>query len=403
MSVDKKYMLEKVFIATNIPVLIFDEVNQVYDIIGVEDQTKFKNAQEYSLSEEMLKKLDRKKAPFVEVKNDNFVYFAFFDDEGYKYIIGPHLLEAYRHRKEYFEVNKPSDVISKIIYTRCEKLMNDFYLYYSCVTGEKISSADIFGVDKVIIAENGNIEQEINHYRIQKNEQEFKRLSYEFENNYMLAIEYGRADSINNLSSLNVEMSKKVGSMAKNSLKQTEYTIASSIVLVTRAAIRGGVNPSEAYEIADLYFQKLEKCTTQLEMEKLNISMKNRLSEMVKQVRSKKRNMGYVEQCKDYIIQNVYSTLRVEEIAKIIGINSNYLSRKFTEQEGTTISQFIIQTRLNVAQDLLRHSKMDIAEISEYLCFSSQSHFGQLFKKEYGISPLQYKKQHMVIEVKAPV
>lgn len=400
MPFDNHYILEKIFIATNVPIFIFDNDDRLFSMVGVDEKTKIRHSPEYSLFMDLLKKLKKLKAPFVEVKENIFVYFIFFDEQGYQYIVGPHLLEGDMQHHLYLEENKPEGIISRIIFKRCEKLMNDFYLYYSCITQKKISSADIVGVDKIIISENGNIEQEINEYRLQKNEQELKRLTYEFENNYMLAIEYGRADGVESLSNMNSELLKKVGSMAKSSLKQTEYTIASSIVLVTRAAIRGGVNPSEAYEMADLYFQKLEKCTTRSEMEKVNISMKNRLSEMVKVVRSKKRNMGYVEQCKDYILQNVYSPLKVEEIAKVIGINSNYLSRKFTEQEGLTISQFMIKARLNVAQDLIKHSKMGISEISEYLCFSSQSHFGQLFKKEFEMTPLQYKKQNMVIEVK---
>lgn len=400
MELDTQYILEKIFIATNVPIFIFDDKNQLSTMIGIENDSNFNYSQDFSLYMAFLKRLEKDSTPFVEVKENIFVYFGFLDEKNNKYIIGPHILEGDLQRQLYLEENRPNSTISRILYKRCEKLLNDFYLYYSCITKKKISSADIIGVDKLIIAENGNIEQEINHYRLQKNDQDLRHLTYEFENNYMLAIEYGRADNIRTMSSMNQDLTDRVGQMATNNLKQVEYTIASSIVLVSRAAIRGGVNPSEAYEMAELFFKRLEKCRTKMEMFKINESMKNQFSEMVKTVRSRTKMRGYVEQCKDYITQNIYSPLRVEEIAKIIGINSNYLSRKFTEEEGSTISQYIIQARLKAARDLIKHSKMGISEISEYLCFSSQSHFGKLFKKEFGMSPLQYKKQYMVVEIK---
>lgn len=37
---------------------------------------------------------------------------------------------------------------------------------------------------------------------------------------------------------------------------------------------------------------------------------------------------------------------------------------------------------------------MTLAEISSYLCFSSQSYFQNVFKKEYGVTPMQYRRQH---------
>jgi len=398
MAPNNRYILEKIYATTNLPVFIFDDKNDLVSMIGEVEDSDIKYSSEYGFFMDLLRKLSKVSQPFVEVKDNVFVYFAFQDDLNFRYIVGPHLLEADIDPHLYVEEEKTTRQISRIIYKTCEKLMNDFYVFYWCVTQREISSSDILGVDKVIMSENGNIEKEINEYRLQKNEQDLKRLSYEFENNYMLAIEYGRAENLSKMTKAS-DLSDSIGILANNSLKQTEYMIASSIVLVSRAAIRGGVTPTVAYEMSELYFKKLEKCMNKIEMIKLNESMRNKFSDMVKKVRSDKRNMGYVEQCKEFIHQNVYSQLRVEEIAKVIGINNNYLSRKFAEQEGMTISQFIVKTRLSVAQDLIKHSKMGISQISEYLCFASQSHFGKLFKAEFGVSPLQYKKQHMVIEV----
>ena len=45
-------------------------------------------------------------------------------------------------------------------------------------------------------------------------------------------------------------------------------------------------------------------------------------------------------------------------------------------------------------KSLLHYTDMTLAEISCYLCFSSQSYFQNVFKKEYGVTPMQYRRQH---------
>ena len=51
------------------------------------------------------------------------------------------------------------------------------------------------------------------------------------------------------------------------------------------------------------------------------------------------------------------------------------------------------EVELSAAARVERYSEKSLAEISSYLCFSSQSYFQNVFKKQYGVTPLQYRKQ----------
>ena len=51
-----------------------------------------------------------------------------------------------------------------------------------------------------------------------------------------------------------------------------------------------------------------------------------------------------------------------------------------------------MNARLEEARNLLTHSEKSLAEISNYLCFSSQAYFQNVFKKKFGITPTQYRK-----------
>ncbi|MCL2559932.1 MAG: AraC family transcriptional regulator [Turicibacter sp.] len=237
-------------------------------------------------------------------------------------------------------------------------------------------------------------DQEINDYRYEKSEEQRSRLMYDFEQNFMLAVEYGAVDFLKRLPT-----ESHIGKLAQKELKNIEYRTVMSITLVCRAAIRGGLNPAEAYELSELYLQKLENCTTKAEMDKLNWVMIRDFIFRVNKVRNKKRKQNYVELCRAYVIENVYSQLKVADIAEMIGINADYLSRQFSKELGLTLSQFIIKARLGAAEHHVKQGKRGIAEIADMLWFSSQSHFGEQFKKEYGLTPMQYRKKHRVIDV----
>ena len=203
------------------------------------------------------------------------------------------------------------------------------------------------------------------------------------------------------LSYEHIHMLDEIGKMAGDGLKQYEYMVAATITLVCRAAMEGGVTPAIAYAISDVYFQKLEKCRLPSEVIQLSTEVRKEFTAMVKVGKGHRGSAYYVEQCKDYIAQNIHKRLSVEEIAKQIWVNRTYLSGQFSKQEGMTISQYSTMIRLLAAANMLKYSDAPISEIAEYLCFSSQSYFGDQFKKKNNMTPAEYRKRNKSIEFSA--
>ncbi len=69
------------------------------------------------------------------------------------------------------------------------------------------------------------------------------------------------------------------------------------------------------------------------------------------------------------------------------------MMRRFKEELGIHIGAFITRCKLEEAKSLLTYSNKSLAEISSYLCFSSQSYFQNVFKRKYGITPKQYREK----------
>ncbi len=90
--------------------------------------------------------------------------------------------------------------------------------------------------------------------------------------------------------------------------------------------------------------------------------------------------------------ENVDKKLSMEDIAKICGLSLSNLKKTFCKYGGVSIMKYYNTLRLKKAVCLMSEGK-SMNEISDRLNFSSQHYFTTAFKKEYGLSPLAYKKQ----------
>jgi len=93
-----------------------------------------------------------------------------------------------------------------------------------------------------------------------------------------------------------------------------------------------------------------------------------------------------------YIKKNYQQQLRVHELAKHCRMNKNYFARKFREEHGCTIREFIKQYRINEAMQLLSKTKLTIENIAYNVGFETISLFNRLFKQINGVSPSIYRQ-----------
>lgn len=88
-------------------------------------------------------------------------------------------------------------------------------------------------------------------------------------------------------------------------------------------------------------------------------------------------------------LQNPPSLLN---LAKQIGLNDFKLKRGFREVFGSTVLGYVQSLRLEQAQQLLIGTHLTIAEIAYQVGYESTSHFGYLFKRQFGMTPRDYRK-----------
>lgn len=101
------------------------------------------------------------------------------------------------------------------------------------------------------------------------------------------------------------------------------------------------------------------------------------------------------EQFLDHLNQAIYQHLEdlelsVDQLADIMNMSRATLYRKIKEISDLTPNELINVTRLKRAAELLAEQDYKIYEVAEMTGFSSQTHFGRNFTKQFGISPIEY-------------
>ncbi len=103
----------------------------------------------------------------------------------------------------------------------------------------------------------------------------------------------------------------------------------------------------------------------------------------------------------EYINNHYKEEIRLEDLARIIGMTPAAASRFFKLRSGKTVSDHIIDTRLGHATRLLVDTTHAVAEICYDCGFNNLSNFNRIFKKRKGCSPKEfrenYRKTKMII------
>lgn len=103
-----------------------------------------------------------------------------------------------------------------------------------------------------------------------------------------------------------------------------------------------------------------------------------------------------VVRVKNYIDENyTNSNLGIEAIASEFNLSPTYIGRIFQREYGDSITNVILNNRLEMAAELLTTTSDTASNISTKVGFNSSSYMGVQFKKKYGMSPGEYRKYKM--------
>lgn len=304
--------------------------------------------------------------------------------------------QLFRIRKEYSISADHSDefnlFMNAIPQMRCEQFLQLLSFLNYTLTNELISIQEL-------ITENTSSEFE---RTIQENyfsnsyvfsDSVVSDNSVQLEQKFLNYIEQGDLNGLHHYFSSSMS-NPHIGHMATDNLRQAKNTFIVTVTLATRAAIKGGLSAFHAYRLSDTYIQQVE---TLRSIDAIDMLSRQAILDFTERTRSTgqplKNASTDMSQVITYVQEHMNEHISVESIAAEFGYNRSYLSRKFKQDLGFDLGAFINRCKLETAKSLLTYTNKSLSDISISLCFSSQSHFQNLFKKQFGLTPMQYRRQ----------
>ena len=184
------------------------------------------------------------------------------------------------------------------------------------------------------------------------------------------------------------------GILAVEPLRQMKNTFVVTATLVSRAAIRGGMDVDDALALSDAYIQKCELVHSVERITNLQYHMVFDYTERVEKLRLGESPSKLVTDISNYVQHHLSEPVDIEALAAAMYISRTRLSVKFKEETGMTLTDFVLKEKTEEAKRLIRYSDKSFATISSYLGFSSQSHFSKVFKKYALLTPKEYRIRH---------
>lgn len=115
---------------------------------------------------------------------------------------------------------------------------------------------------------------------------------------------------------------------------------------------------------------------------------------MVKDNRTpENKSMQKIKMVLSYMEENYDKKMTVEKAAAKCGYSASHFMRWFKEMTGTRFGNYLIELRLEKAARALRTTEDTVLEVAGKTGFNNLSNFNRLFKKRYGITPSEFRKE----------
>lgn len=391
------YSLKMLCAIMGVPIYKYNKKQQVFHNYGAFEQEYNVFINDNLFLDQITKDCVGKKYPVIQVEQE-CIYMSAMEMEVDEFVfVGPvcigQLSNIDLHQFYKTHKLKGNEVHPFVVHlTRVIALIG---LIFHNITGEELKIEEILEANKLTSQTVETLEQDITTLNVTQIEDDLTHHSYLEELRLTGYIKNGNQEGVSEVFDL------ISGNTSKLSNKITSHyrNLAICIVTVaTRAAMEGGVSPSQAYALSDIYIHKIDSCN---QVAQLYALMKASAKEFTAQViitNGNRAHSNYIEQCKEYIVNNYHHKMELEVIAKSIGVNKNYLSHLFTKEEGMTMKEYVNRIRVKKAENLLKYSEATLTQIADYLSFSSQSHFGSVFKKYLELTPQQYRDRYKTSE-----
>lgn len=219
--------------------------------------------------------------------------------------------------------------------------------------------------------------------------------SYSIEKDIIKKVMNGDVDGL-------IDGAKKIpsvssGTLSSHLIRHQKNFFIKLETIVARASIEAGLDVDEIFSLEEMYIRKCESLEDIDRIKNLQYHMIIDFADRVNKMNQYNQNNSLlVSQISKYIQNHISESIKTSDIANYLNKSRGRITTEFKNQTGINLSDFIRIKKIEEAEELLSRTNKSLVFISNYLGFSSQSHFCKVFKDIKGVTPDQYRKKKLI-------
>lgn len=262
---------------------------------------------------------------------------------------------------------------------------------------EKLSLADItiYDDEQLRLSEKLDAEQTTKHYdsEVKLSNDEAVHNTLTLEQTIMNFVRHGDVSALKEW--IKSAPAVRPGKLSSDTLRQLKNTFIVTATLVSRSAIRGGMDANDALSLSDAYIQKCELLSSVEAIVNLQFHMVLEYTERVERLKLGKTPTKLLTDIANYVQKHLTEPVNIEALSKAVFVSRTHLAVKFKKETGMTLTEYVLKEKIEEGKRLLRYTDKSLSAIAAYLGFSSQSHFSNVFRKYAGYLPSEYRLKHI--------
>jgi len=215
------------------------------------------------------------------------------------------------------------------------------------------------------------------------------------ENLVIMAVESGNPAELDRLLRMYDENGEEFLVLSDNVIRSFKNTFIMAVSIVSRAAMRGGLDYTTAVTVREKYLAQIEEMNQYQEIKRLILIMFFDYARRTEKTQKLPADSAVVARVCKYVQSHLHERILATDISENLHINNAYLCRHFKQKTGKALSEYITERKVQEAKRLLEYTDFSLVEISACLGFTSQQYFHTVFKKYGGITPKEYRNKYI--------
>lgn len=177
-----------------------------------------------------------------------------------------------------------------------------------------------------------------------------------------------------------------------NDFQLAKSRIYELLVMISRTAITSGADAQTMLMLSHDYMQIVPRISNMDELCNWLAKAMNRFMDHLFEYTDVK-HANVIHKATQYIRNHYAEKITLDSVAQEVYLSPAYFSRIFRQESGETFNAYLNAVRIEQSKKLLMDKSVRLIDISLMVGFDNQSYFTKVFKRNTGMSPLQYREK----------